>query len=645
MGPVGLAQGACFAATASCAGAMGAIVWLDVGGDRAVLWPVRRVALAAGTIAVVSHCAVLVGRAGEMLEKGVFALSAQDYALIVGHTWFGQAWILQGSALVAAIAVFVVWRAPGAGAILGFASLAALPLSGHIIADASGTIAELANVLHVVLAGMWFGGVASLVTLHWVARTTTGDVLVPVLSKFSKFALPAMLLVLASGCVLSSVTVNRWAALFATRYGAMLLLKLAAVTCVLVAAAVVRQRLLPEAVVGGSTGSLVRALDIELLLAAALVLLAGILSQTTPAAHSDLVWRLSFRFVPNVAWGKPGVPMRVLAAVAVSLLAAGFVVATRARRISRWAHAGAGVAILAGVGMALDAVAVSAYPTTYTVSPTGYDALAVASGRRLFLDHCAACHGPGGHGDGPAAAALKPAPADLTAPHIGDHTAGDMFWWISHGMSGSTMPAFDDQIGETGRWQLVMYLIALSHGYQSRVIKGEPIWGQPWLPAMDIALNSTPDSQPTLLEPPGQVSKLVVIGSDPAELVAQAEVFAPAAKRINAGHAEVVIVAPSSLWGNLRWEKSLPGMEIVQDQDGQIAEAWGLYRRSFRNPDFKDENHIPPLVGYLVDRFGFVRARWRTDEHDRLPSPDALVSLARSLALEPEIRSLEDHAH
>jgi putative copper export protein/mono/diheme cytochrome c family protein len=645
MEPVGLAQGVCFAATASCAGAMSAIAWLDVGGDRAVLWPVRRVALAAGTIAVVSHCAVLVGRAGEMLEKGVLAFSAQDTALIVGHTWFGQAWILQGSALVAAIAVFVVWRAPGAGAILGFASLAALPLSGHIIADASGTIAELANVLHVVLAGMWFGGVASLVTLHWVARTTTGDVLVPVLSRFSQFALPAMLLVLASGCVLSSVTVNRWAALFATRYGALLLLKLVTVACVLVAAAIIRQRLLPEAAVNGTTGLLVRALDIEFLLAAALVLLAGILSQTTPAAHSDLVWRLPFRFVPNVAWGKPGVPMRVLAAVAVSSLAAGFVVATRARRISRWAHAGAGVAILAGVGIALDAVAVGAYPTTYTVSPMGYDALAAASGRRLFLEHCVACHGLAGHGDGPAAAALKPAPADLTAPHIGDHTAGDMFWWISHGMSGSAMPAFDHQIGETGRWQLVVYLIALSHGYQSRVIKGEPIWRQPWLPAMDFALNFTPESQPTLLEPPGPASRLVIIGSDPVELAAQAEEFARSAERINAGHAEVVIVATGSLWDNPQWGRPLPGLQIVKDRDGQIAEAWSLYRRTFRNPDFKDENRVPSLIGYLVDRFGFVRARWRTDEHGKLPSPDALVSLTRSLALEPEIRSLDDHVH
>ena len=32
----------------------------------------------------------------------------------------------------------------------------------------------------------------------------------------------------------------------------------------------------------------------------------------------------------------------------------------------------------------------------------------------LFIRYCAECHGPGGRGDGPAAAGLQPPPADLT---------------------------------------------------------------------------------------------------------------------------------------------------------------------------------------------------------------------------------------
>src|SRR5579863_7414040 len=43
------------------------------------------------------------------------------------------------------------------------------------------------------------------------------------------------------------------------------------------------------------------------------------------------------------------------------------------------------------------------------VSPTS-----AASGREMFNTYCAACHGKEGRGDGPAAPALKKAPADLT---------------------------------------------------------------------------------------------------------------------------------------------------------------------------------------------------------------------------------------
>jgi mono/diheme cytochrome c family protein len=44
-------------------------------------------------------------------------------------------------------------------------------------------------------------------------------------------------------------------------------------------------------------------------------------------------------------------------------------------------------------------------PVTYT-SPT--------SGKEMFKEYCAVCHGPNGTGDGPAKVALKKAPADLT---------------------------------------------------------------------------------------------------------------------------------------------------------------------------------------------------------------------------------------
>ncbi|HET6144347.1 MAG TPA: cytochrome c [Candidatus Acidoferrales bacterium] len=49
-------------------------------------------------------------------------------------------------------------------------------------------------------------------------------------------------------------------------------------------------------------------------------------------------------------------------------------------------------------------------------SGKGYEKLIYSvKGPDLFRAHCAACHGAGGKGDGPAASALKTKPADLTA--------------------------------------------------------------------------------------------------------------------------------------------------------------------------------------------------------------------------------------
>lgn len=59
----------------------------------------------------------------------------------------------------------------------------------------------------------------------------------------------------------------------------------------------------------------------------------------------------------------------------------------------------AGLAVLGGV------IAYVAMQPTEVVA---------VQGRDLFLRHCASCHGVGGKGDGPAAAALQPPPADLT---------------------------------------------------------------------------------------------------------------------------------------------------------------------------------------------------------------------------------------
>jgi len=81
----------------------------------------------------------------------------------------------------------------------------------------------------------------------------------------------------------------------------------------------------------------------------------------------------------------------------------------------------------------------------------------LAAGRQTYLQNCATCHGDSGRGDGPAAANLNPKPADLTV-HVPLHTDGDLYWWVTNGISGTAMPAWESRLTDLQRWQVVTFV-------------------------------------------------------------------------------------------------------------------------------------------------------------------------------------------
>ncbi len=69
--------------------------------------------------------------------------------------------------------------------------------------------------------------------------------------------------------------------------------------------------------------------------------------------------------------------------------------------------------------------------------------------------NCTPCHGPSGKGDGPAAAALNPKPADWTSDRVQKETDGTLFWKITNGRG--AMPPWKS-LPEDERWNIVNYL-------------------------------------------------------------------------------------------------------------------------------------------------------------------------------------------
>jgi len=91
-------------------------------------------------------------------------------------------------------------------------------------------------------------------------------------------------------------------------------------------------------------------------------------------------------------------------------------------------------------------------------NPVPASAESIARGRVLFQNNCTICHGESGKGDGPAAATLQIPPANLY-DHIPYHPDTFFFNVISKGVR-PVMPAFEGQISEEDRWNILNYLRA-----------------------------------------------------------------------------------------------------------------------------------------------------------------------------------------
>ena len=100
-------------------------------------------------------------------------------------------------------------------------------------------------------------------------------------------------------------------------------------------------------------------------------------------------------------------------------------------------------------------------------NPVAADEASLARGAEAYAT-CAVCHGDGGLGDGTAAVALDPAPANIA--HTSQMMGDDYFFWrITEGGAefGTAMPAWGEALDEQTRWDLITYINALGVGTAS----------------------------------------------------------------------------------------------------------------------------------------------------------------------------------
>jgi len=211
-------------------------------------------------------------------------LGPQVTALINATLW-GSAWIAQLGCAAAAAVAFGLARRGGSAwwalAVVATLGLAATPaFSGHAIgSERWPSLAVAADVLHVVGAGSWLGAMLVLFAGMAGVESADGQRLV---AAFSPLALGAAASAAGTGVFSAWLHLGSVPLLWQSRYGRMLLLKLAAVGLMAAAGAVNWRRAGPQFQRTGQIGPMRRSIGAELVVGALVLLATAVLVVTPP---------------------------------------------------------------------------------------------------------------------------------------------------------------------------------------------------------------------------------------------------------------------------------------------------------------------------------------------------------------------------
>lgn len=78
------------------------------------------------------------------------------------------------------------------------------------------------------------------------------------------------------------------------------------------------------------------------------------------------------------------------------------------------------------------------------------------SGRGIYMQNCAVCHGVTGRGNGPISSSMIKKPANLTRPFYKAYTDALFYWRVKEGVAGTRMPRWGRSLSE----QQMAYLVA-----------------------------------------------------------------------------------------------------------------------------------------------------------------------------------------
>lgn len=543
----------------------------------------------------------------------------------VGHIWI---WRVALAVLLLSVVIYLRKTPKARWRYILCAVTAALPiiassLASHTAAEELTVMAIMPYALHLILAGIWFGALpAFLVLIYDEHNKQKNNQELKTLKRFSAIALPVMLLIILTGIIVGDrIFEGYYAALVATPYGWLLSAKIFLLGVILLIAARVRSYWLPllvdnkqvAGIASNGRKGLRKWVGIEFALALIMVLLATLITNTTPVKHALIEnWPFPFRFSLIATWNQPNVVIQVWTGLAILVLAAATIKLGQSRNweLKRMISVPL-ILFVSGLAIALPPITIQAYPETYRRPGVPFDAISIANGATLYAEHCVECHGPQGKGNGIKSRTLSTKLPDLlTEPHIIEHTPGDFYHWIAYGMANTDMPGYAEKLSDEDRWDLINFIHALSRGYQARILTPEIVPDKAHVKPPVFSYVGHDGSSGALQDFRENKAVLLVIFSWPQSRD-RIEQLKQAYSGLSEQNIAVLAVPTSDLTADelAQIEIELP-FPIVTQGAAEIASSYSLLRRTLSHPDIIGRGTNPEHMEFLLGRYGYLRARW-----------------------------------
>ena len=198
------------------------------------------------------------------------------------HSLFGWTWL--ASLVLGLLGYLILPRWKWLGALWIVLWMIAEGLSGHAITFTPELLNVVFDVIHLMAATVWVGGLF-VVIIFW--KKEREEVVSRFLPVFSRASLVSMVLMVLTGVFLTSMFLPKWKYLWETTWGIFLLLKVLLVVAVLFTASLIRARMRKDPV-GDGLWTLLR-VDFSAMLG--ILTIVGIITYINPVpANEPLYW-------------------------------------------------------------------------------------------------------------------------------------------------------------------------------------------------------------------------------------------------------------------------------------------------------------------------------------------------------------------